>query len=65
MLHERFWQLPQRVHITLVIVLGFLLFVSGLFLLAILCLQSRTPCISRGAVCDIPATFGGLLRLLF
>jgi hypothetical protein len=38
MLRERFWRLPQRVHTALVTVLGFLLYVSGLSLLAILCL---------------------------
>jgi hypothetical protein len=65
MLRERFWQLPQRVRTALVIVLGFLQFISGLFLPAILCLQSGTPCISGGAVCDISATFGELLGPLF
>jgi len=65
MLCERFWWLPQRVCTALVIVLGFLRFISGLFLPAIPCLQSGTPYISEGAVRDIPVIFGGLLRPLF
>jgi len=48
-----------------VIVSGFLLFVSGLFLPAICYLQFGIPCISGAVVHDVSVTFGGLLRLLF
>jgi hypothetical protein len=48
-----------------VIVLGFLLCISGLLLPTIGHLQFGIPYISGGAVCDVPTIFGGLLRPLF